>query len=416
MEICDRCSKCKYTHIEQIKSWRFSYNCPAAYRYHFHIYSAGGKGNLALAMIDDRITEITDNALDMIYRCNMCGSCEVGCKYVRDKETFEVLQQLRITCIENGFLHPALMPVIDGLRKEDNMVLGLKADRGNWAKGLNVKDITKEKADVYFHVGCRYSFDEELWNIPRDSIQLLQKAGVDVGIAGKDEACCGGHAYEIGYEGETIKYAEHNLELVKAAGAKTLVTSCADGYFTFKVLYDKLGKKLPVEVLHITQYLARLIEEGKLKPTKSLPMTVTYHDPCNLGRKGEPWIHWEGKFQKAGTEDAKFVPPREFRRGTYGVYEPPRDVIKSIPGLSLVEMERIKEYAWCCGAGGSVRDLEPDMAMGTALERIAEAEGTGAEAIVTACGWCKRNLTDAINQNGSNLKVYDVVELLKETI
>jgi Fe-S oxidoreductase len=218
----------------------------------------------------------------------------------------------------------------------------------------------------------------------------------------------------MGYEGELTKYAEHNTELLKVAGVKTVVTPCADCYYAFKVLYDKIGKKLPVEVLHITEYLARLINEGKLRPSRSIPMTVTYHDPCNLGRKGEPYIHWEGVRTREPTEPTLHVPPKEFRRGTYGIYEPPRDVLRSIPGLRLAEMERIKEYAWCCGAGGGVKDLYPEFAIWSAQERITEAEATGAEAIVTACPWCKRNFTDAISQNGNNLKVYDVVELLNE--
>lgn len=416
IEACDRCGKCKFIPTERITSWRFSPGCPAIARYNFHIYSAGGKQNLALSLVDGRIDEITDNVLEMIYRCQMCGSCDVSCKYTKDMEPLEVIQQLRIMCVENGYLHPAFMPVIDGLRKEDNMMQALKADRGKWAEGLDVKDITKEKAEVYCHAGCQYSFDEELWATARSAVNLLQKAGVDVGIAGKEEACCGGGAYEMGYEGELTKYAEHNMELLKGAGVKTVVTPCADCYYAFKVLYDKIGKKLPVEVLHVTEYLARLIKEGKLKPTKSVPMTVTYHDPCNLGRKGESYIHWEGVRTMKPTEPTLHVPPKEFRRGTFGIYEPPRDILKAIPGLRLVEMERIKEYAWCCGAGAGVKDSYPEFAVWTAQERITEAENTGAEAIVSACPWCKRNFTDAISQNGSSLKVYDVVELLKEAI
>jgi Fe-S oxidoreductase len=414
IEGCDRCGKCKFIPSERIKSWRFSSGCPAISRYNFHIYSGGGKQNLALSLLDKRIDEISDSVLEIIYRCQMCGSCDVSCKYTKDIEPLEVIQQLRITCIENGFLNPTLMPVIDGLRKEDNMMQALKADRGKWAEGLEVKDITREKAEVYYHAGCRYCFDEELWSAARSAVNLLKKAGVDVGIAGKEEACCGGRAYEMGYEGELTKYAEHNTELLKVAGVKTVVTPCADCYYAFKVLYDKIGKKLPVEVLHITEYLARLINEGKLRPSRSIPMTVTYHDPCNLGRKGEPYIHWEGVRTREPTEPTLHVPPKEFRRGTYGIYEPPRDVLRSIPGLRLAEMERIKEYAWCCGAGGGVKDLYPEFAIWSAQERITEAEATGAEAIVTACPWCKRNFTDAISQNGNNLKVYDVVELLNE--
>ena len=141
---------------------------------------------------------------------------------------------------------------------------------------------------------------------------------------------------------------------------------------------------------------------------------VTYHDPCHLGRLGEPYIHWEGK--PIPGHIRIFDPPKEFRRGTFGVYEPPRDILKSIPGLKLIEMDRIKEYAWCCGAGGGVKETNPEFARWTAQERIDEAETTGAEAIVTACSGCEQNFGDAIEENKSSLKVYDVVELLARAI
>jgi len=143
-------------------------------------------------------------------------------------------------------------------------------------------------------------------------------------------------------------------------------------------------------------------------------VTVTYHDPCHLGRQGEPWIHWKGK--EIPGHIRVFEPHKEFRRGTYGVYEPPRDVLKSIPGLKLVEMVRIKEYAWCCGAGGGVNESNPDFSMWTAAERIKEAEATGASAIATTCPWCVKNFNGAIKETGSSLKVYDVIELLEKAI
>ena len=126
--------------------------------------------------------------------------------------------------------------------------------------------------------------------------------------------------------------------------------TCAECYHAFKVLYDKFGLKGNLEVLHTTEYFERLIKAGKLKPNKEVNLAVTYHDPCHLGRQGEPYIHWQGK-QIPG-QIILFDPPKEFRRGTFGVYEPPRDVLKSMPGVKLIEMERTKEYAWCCGAGG----------------------------------------------------------------
>ena len=136
------------------------------------------------------------------------------------------------------------------------------------------------------------------------------------------------------------------------------------------------------------------------------------------------FIHWGLYAIPAGIWKGKeipghirvFEPHKEFRRGTYGVYEPPRDVLKSIPGLKLVEMARIKEYAWCCGAGGGVSESNPEFSMWTAAERIKEAEATGAAAIATTCPWCVKNFNGAIKETGSSLEVYDVIELLEKAI
>lgn len=414
-ERCSRCSLCKWVPMDQVKGHDFSYVCPSISRFNFHCYSAGGRLNIALSMMDGRI-DYTDNLLEIIYRCQLCGACDVSCKYTRDMEPLETMRALRLQCVEDGQVIPEHTAMIESLKKDDNTMERPKADRGKWAEGLDVKDITQEKAEVVYHAGCRYSYDKELWGAARGAVNILKQAGVDLGIAGKAEACCGGRVYDLGYKGELTKYADNNMELFRGAGVKTLVTSCADGYFTFKVLYDKFNKKDGLEVLHITEYLARLLKEGKLKLTKKVPMTVTYHDPCHLGRIGERFIRWQGQLKRDLTMPVLYEPPKEFMRGTYGVYEPPREVIKGIPGMKLVEMTRIKEYSWCCGAAGGVKETYPDFALWTALERIREAKSTGAEALVSACPWCKNNFTDAIKESGDKIKVYDIVEIIQQAI
>ena len=134
-------------------------------------------------------------------------------------------------------------------------------------------------------------------------------------------------------------------------------------------------------------------------------MTVTYHDPCHLGRQGEPYVPWNGTETKVFGNITKHIPPKPRYNGASGVYEPPRDILKAIPGLKLIEMERIKEHTWCCGAGGGVWDAYPDFSSWTAGERIEEAKSTGAEALVTACPWCERNFIDAVSADGQKMKV-----------
>jgi Fe-S oxidoreductase len=412
---CTRCSYCKSIPWESMRHPDYMLGCPSVGRYLYHAYAAGGKFNLSLAFQKGRL-DYTDGFLDAVWKCQMDGSCDVSCKTVQEIEPLQNMQELRMRLVQDGQGDPAHTLAVEGLKKEDNMMQAKKADRGKWAEGIAVKNLTNEKAEVVFHAGCRYSFDEELWPTARNGLNLLLNTGVDVGIMGKDEACCGGRAYEMGYLGEVTKFAEHNAEVFKASGAKTLVTPCSDGYQTFKVVYDKIGKKLDLEVLHYTEYLHRLIKEGKIKFTKKVPLTVTYHDPCHLGRLAEPWVHWKGQEVKVMNQIKIHNPPKKYRRGANGVYDIPREVLKSIPGLRLVEMYRTRESAWCCGAGGGVIDAYPDFATWTGAERLKEAKAVGAKAIVSACPWCTRNFTDTARETGDKIEVHDIIDLVQQAM
>jgi Fe-S oxidoreductase len=398
--------------MQKVKGSDYSYVCPSIAKYNFHAYSGGGRMNIGTAAVKNGMN-YTDRLLDVVYNCQMCGACDVSCKYAMDMEVLEPISEFRMKCNEDGKTNAALDKVIAGLRKTGSMVPA-KGKRGAWAAGLGIKDATKEKVDVLFHVGCLTSFDPEMQKLAKATARILEKAGVSFGIAGDAETCCGGRAYQMGYKDDFLAQAKKNMALIKKCGAKTLVTGCADGYQAFKVLYDKYDLKGKLEVLHISEYIDKLIKDGKLKPRKKVNLSVTYHDPCRLGRLGEPWIHWEGT--KVPGDRFVFDPPKEYRRGAKGIYEPPRDVIKSIPGVKLTEMTRIKEYAWCCGAGGGVNESNPEFATWTAQKRIDEAVSTGAEAIVTACPWCEKTLNEAIKASGSSLKVYDIVELVEKAI
>jgi Fe-S oxidoreductase len=409
MDMCIRCSVCKFIPMEMIKGYQHVNVCPSITRYHFHTYSGGGRINVAVAMLDGRLG-YSDKLLEIIYNCQMCGACDISCKNVMDMEVIEPINELRIKCIEDGHTLPILDGAISHLRTQDTMMAEEKAKRGKWAETVDVKDITKERPAVIYHAGCRTCYDEAMWKAARAAVLLLKEGGVDIGIAREHELCCGGRAYQMGYKEDFLRQARRNMEQFRGSGARTLVTGCSDCYHAFKVLYDKYGMKGDLEVLHATEYLDRLMRAGKVKATLELPMRVSYHDPCHLGRLGEPYIHWEGR--EIPGHIRIFDPPKEYRRGTHGVYEPPRNILRNIPGLKLVEMDRTKEYAWCCGAGGGVDITNPGFARWTARERVSEAETTGAEAIVTACPGCVQNFRDAIKESRSALRVFDVVELL----
>jgi len=376
---CARCGTCKYFFGLYLPS------CPPGEQFHLEGYYPSGRLWIGRGLQEGALSLEDEDVLERIYTCTACRACEVNCVNLCKEHIVEVIEAIRQMGVSEGCLIPAHTFMIDSLRKNDNVLDKPKAERGAWAEGLGLKDITTEKADVIYHAGCMLSFDPEIWGAARDAIALLQQAGVDVGIAGKEEACCGGRAYEMGYLGEFTKYAEHNLETYNGAGASKLIVSCSDGYSHFKLLYPKINAKMNFEVLHIVEYLDQLIKEGKIKFTKEVPMKVTYHDPCHLGRHNS-------------------------------IYDPPRDILHSIPGLELVEMERSREYSWCCGAGAGVKEAYPDFSLRTANERIKEAKATGAAALVTSCSWCERNFKDAIKEYGEKIEVYDIAEIARKAI
>lgn len=411
---CSRCSDCKFAPASQLdEDWPEI--CPSIARYGFHSYSAGGRFVAGLSFLTKRVG-YSPELLDVLYKCQLCGACDVACKKDRELEPLEMMTEFRAQCVRDGQTIPAHAKLIESLRQNDNMMQRPRAGRGDWARGLGVRTLAEGNVEVAYHAGCRLSFDSAQWNIARSAIEVLQRAGLTVGIAGDNELCCGGRAYEMGYREPLAHYADQHRKTLAAAGVKTLVTSCAHCYHAFKILYHKIGKPLGVDVVHVTEYVDRLMAAGRLELTTEVPMEVTYHDPCHLGRLAEPWIPWEGEEKKVMNQLVLRDPPKEFRRGTHGVYRAPRQVLERIPGLRLTEMARIEGYSWCCGAGGGVREAYPDFAAWTARQRLDEAAGTGADALVTACPWCIRSLEDSTRQTGATIDVYDVIELVHKAL
>jgi Fe-S oxidoreductase len=392
-----------------LRSYRFAQICPSVKRYLFDAYSCQGRMDIALAIMDGKL-DYTPRLLDIIYKCTLCGACDVMCKRCMDLEPLLVLEALRIKWVQEGKdLMPEHNKLIENVRATKNIYGEPAEKRLEWMPS-EIKP--KEKADIIYFVGCSSAYKQP--EIARATVEILSKSGTKFALM-PEEWCCGNPLYSIGKIDLAKELMEHNIRAIKEAGASVVITSCAACYKTLKVDYPKLLKKstddMGFKVLHIVEYLDQLVKDGRLK-LKRLDMKLTYHDPCQLGRLSEPWIHWEGKRKKYGILE----PPKKFRRGTYGVYEPPRDLLKSIRGVRLIEMERIKENTWCCGAGGGVKQAFPDFAQWTALERLEEAKTTGAEAIITACPFCKENLEDAIKVKQEKMKVYDIAEIILQAL
>ena len=218
METCCRCSACKFIPLEKVKGFDYANVCPSISRYVFHAYSGGGRLGMGVALLEKKI-DYSDKLLEVVYNCQMCGACDTSCKYAMDMEVLDPINEIRISCVDSGRTLPALDKMIAGLRANATMVPGARAKRGEWAKGLEVKDYTRQTAGVIYHAGCRTCYDRDTWNAAQSTIKLMQKAGIDVAIA-HEESCCGGRAYQMGYREDVVKQAGRNMDAIKKSGAR----------------------------------------------------------------------------------------------------------------------------------------------------------------------------------------------------
>lgn len=415
MERCSNCSGCKWIPFDKIKSQRYSENCPSISYYNFNTHSARGRFQLAQTLLDGDC-EFSPDVVEAIHNCTACGSCDSTCKITRyNLEPLDHNLALKAKAVAEGYVLPEQKPIMDSLQQEKTMLPGeLRSNRLHWASGIEVKDLMKEKGEVAFYPGCKYSYNEKLKPVAANALKLLINAGADVGIFGSADMCCAGRALQMGFENDYEQQAKANMEVFAKSGVSVIVTPCSDCYHAFKRQYTKMG--LDIKVMHLVEYLDELIQDEKLVMKNRVPMTVTYHDPCHLGRLGEAYVPWEGKEKKILNQVHTWEPRRPRYNGADGIYDAPRRILQSIPGVELVEMERIREYTWCCGAGGGCSQTNPEFASWTANERITEANATGAEAMVTACPWCEESFMNAKDEDGNTIQVVHLIDLVLQAI
>ena len=406
-KLCVRCSFCKYIDMNWINSLRFSRQCPIDTKYAFNLYSP--QGFLYAAIAEEAGTlDFTPKLIDALYHCTMCGGCDSRCKRNLDIEVLQVIETLKARCVEKGHLPVAHKATADNIRKTGNEY-GLPADkRFNWVP-KNFKPAPK--ADTVYFVGCNAAYKQP--ELARATVELLSKAGVPFSLL-NGETCDGNDVMATGQVELARELAEHNVKAIQASGAKTVIASSAECYKSLKVDYPKLLKKntedMPYTVRHITELFAQLIKDGKFSFKKNLPLKVTYHDSCNLGRLSEPWQEWTPKYEGV-------IPVgKTWRRGDRGIYEAPRDILKAIAGIELVEMERNRSNAWCVGSCGGVPQAFPEFALWTARERVEEAVATGADSIITCSPDEKELLLKAVDNKKAGLKVYDITEIMVQAL
>jgi Fe-S oxidoreductase len=328
---------------------------------------------------------LTDIESEEMWRCTTCGKCPQQCP--RDVKQIESGVALRRIATEYGIFPTSVKPIrtISGsLVGEGNPFGEERKKRANWAEGLSVKTFT-EGMDILYFPGCYLSYDPRLKKVAQATANILNLAGVDFGILGTKENCCGESIRKTGDEDVFKLLAKENIKTFIDNGVKKILVSSPHCYHTFKNEYPEFMVKF--EVIHISQYLFELIHEGRLELNKEYGKKFTYHDPCYLGRHN-------------------------------GIYEEPREVLKKIPGLELIEMPESREDSLCCGGGGGRIWMETPKGERFSDLRLEQAIDVGAEVLVTSCPYCIANFEDSrlTLDVTENIEVKDITEIIQEVI
>lgn len=318
---------------------------------------------------------IVDRLAEDVFMCLLCGRCSEFCPATLDIVSLGISAREHLVSLGK---YPENFKLIRKAVGDVRNVLGLpNEDRDLWNDySPTPAPVGLEGVDLVYFVGCMASFSPAVQDIPIALTQVLDAAGIKYTILGGEEWCCGYPLIVGGLRGRELEeLIKHNVEAVKKLGAKTIVFSCPSCYLTWRTEYPKA-----FNLMHHTQLIYKLIREGKIKlgPVK---LKVTYHDPCDLGRKSK-------------------------------VYDAPRAVIRSIPGIEFREMRYVREKSLCCGGGGDVEIVDENFPAKVGVQVIEEAVKVGAEAIITSCQQCKRTLLKAVKLSGANIRVMDVAELV----
>jgi Fe-S oxidoreductase/nitrate reductase gamma subunit len=330
-------------------------------------------------LIGDALSE------DVIWACTNCLACAMVCPvFIPCVDKF--LEMRRYLVLMESRFPQEVQLVFRNMENNSNpwgVGLGLRAD---WAKGLDVKTMAEDpEVDLLFWVGCAGSFDDRNRKVATSLVRILKSMGVKFSILGTEEGCCGDSARRIGNEYLYQTLVQKNVEVLKNYGAKKIMTMCPHCFNTLKNEYPQFGGKY--EVVHYTQYLSEALGKGQLNLTRPVNKVITYHDSCYLGRANE-------------------------------VYEEPRKVLRAIPGLKMVEMERNHIRSFCCGAGGGRMWMEEKLGTRINQERTDQALKTRAQMVGTACPYCLTMIGDGIKEKGleESLKAIDLSELVEQSL
>lgn len=322
---------------------------------------------------------------DEIWSCTTCRNCQEHCPVFIEHIPKIVGMRRSMVLMESNF-PPELKAPFRSLETKGNPWEIAPQVKAGWAEGLGLSRLADDPdVDIVYWVGCYGSLDDRSKKVARAFAKLLLAAGVKAGILGAEEKCCGEPARMAGNEYLFQMLAAENIEYLKAHDVKKVVTACPHCFNVLRNHYPDFGGS--IEVVHHTEYLAGLIAEGRLKPTMEIPVSATYHDPCYLGRY-------------------------------HDIYESPRSVLSSVPGMRIVEMERTRNKSFCCGGGGSRVFMEEHLGRRINGMRMAQAQETGAGMLVVACPFCLTMMEDAghVDSPGKKLEIVDLAEVLARSV
>jgi Fe-S oxidoreductase len=328
---------------------------------------------------------LTEIESEDIWRCTSCGRCPQECP--RGVQQIEIGVSLRKIATEYGIFPPtaqSIRTISASLTAQGNPLSEERKQRADWTQGLSVPPFT-EGMDLLYFPGCYPSYDPRMKKVARATAHILNQAGVNFGILGEKESCCGESIRKTGDEELFKRLARQNIKTFVDHGVKKILVTSPHCYHTFKNEYPEFMTNF--EVVHISQYLFELIEQGKLELPKQYRKNVTYHDPCYLGRHN-------------------------------GIYDEPREVLKKIPGLEMDEMPDSREDSLCCGGGGGRIWMETPRDERFSDLRLRQARGLEAEVLVTACPYCITNFEESrLNLEYENLlEIKDITEIIQEVM
>ena len=317
---------------------------------------------------------------DTVFRCTLCGNCQEICPVgIHLKDLWLSLRQDMV----HSKSYPKKINMIrDNLAEDHNVFAEDNEERAEWVEDMRDPpddNYIKDRSDIVYFTGCTAAYFPLAQKIPMALAEIFDRSNVDFTLLGEAEWCCGFPMLGAGLGEMFQEFMEHNLKAVRDKQAKEVVFSCPSCYHMWREQYPREFK-----ISHATGFLLNLLKKGQI-PIQELPLTVTYHDPCDLGRGSR-------------------------------IFEEPREIIRSIPGVEFVELPNTRENCQCCGGGGNLEMVDAKLSADISKRKIREVLDTGAQAVVTSCQQCVRTMTTYVRRNKVDLQVLDITQLVQKAL